>query len=393
MQYRIDKRTGNQISALGYGCMRFPRSMEATEALIKKSIEEGINYFDTAYLYGTSEEKLGQILEKNGWREDIYIATKLPLFFCHTVADFDKYFSRQLSRLRTEYIDYYLMHMITDMAQWKKLCVWGIEAWIAQKKEEGKIKQIGFSFHGSQGDFLEILSSYDWDFCQIQYNYSDENYQAGVTGLKAAAEKDIPVIIMEPLLGGKLVTGLPTKALSIFQETNKEFTPAGWGLRWLWDQPEVTCVLSGMNDMAQLEDNIHVANITMQNTLTQEEKDTYQAVKKVFFESYKIPCTGCAYCMPCPQNVNIPACFSAYNASYTVSRVEGLKQYYMSVGGISETRSLSSLCVQCGKCEKHCPQNIHIIEGLKSVRKKMEPAISKPMLSIARRFLHRNKGE
>lgn len=391
MKYRMDKRSGNQLSALGFGCMRFPRNTGLTEELIKKSILQGVNYFDTAYLYGGSEETLGQILSKNGLRKQVFIATKLPLILCRNAGDFDRFFNKQLERLKTDYIDYYLMHMITDMEQWKKFCRWGIEEWIAEKKASGQIKQIGFSFHGSGHEFIEVLNAYDWEFCQIQYNYSDENYQAGITGLKAAAEKEIPVIIMEPLLGGKLATGLPTKAVELFEAADPNLSPAGWALRWLWNQPEVTCIISGMNAEQQLDENLRVAETTTPGILTKQEIETYRQVKEVFNASYKVPCTGCGYCMPCPQHVNIPACFAAYNTSFSIGKGVAMQQYMTSTGGVSDIQAYASLCVKCGKCESHCPQNIAIIDSLQAVRKKMEPFWYKPTLFVARKFLQRGK--
>jgi len=206
----------------------------------------------------------------------------------------------------------------------------GIESWIREKKAAGQIKQIGFSYHGSRDEFLSLLDVYDWDFVLIQYNYSDENYQAGVTGLKKAAAKGIPVMIMEPLLGGQLATGLPQAAVSRFQKTNPDRTPAAWALRWVWDKPEVTLLLSGMNEMGQLEENIRIAETASPNMLSQGEMEAFQDVKKIFNESYKIHCTGCHYCMPCPHGVNIPVCFTAYNTYFSISKETASLQYSMS---------------------------------------------------------------
>jgi len=247
MQYRIDKKTGNKLSVLGFGCMRFPKNitgfdMRKTEELVMRSIEGGMNYFDTAWIYSGSEETVGTIFERNRVREKIFIASKMPLVFVKGPVDFDKYLDQSLSRLKTNYIDYYLMHMITDSDMWAKLKGWGIEDWILRKKKEGKIRRIGFSYHGSRSEFLKVLDDYDWEMCLIQYNYSDENFQAGVTGLKKAAER-MPVMIMEPLLGGKLATGLPKDAVEIFKKANPDLSPAAWGLNWVWNQEEVTLLL------------------------------------------------------------------------------------------------------------------------------------------------------
>jgi len=378
MQYRLDERSGNKLSILGFGCMRFSRGISGIDAqkaeqLILRAIETGVNYFDTAYLYAGSEAVLGTVLSKNHLRDKIYIATKLPIANCRANADFDKYFTAQLSALNTDYFDYYLMHNINSLAQWNELCGLGIREWIAEKQSKGRFKQIGFSFHGAKDEFEKVLDAYDWDFCQIQYNYANEHYQAGVSGLKKAAERHIPVIIMEPLLGGKLAKGLSRAAVDTFKKVNADYSPAAWGLRWLWNQPEVTVVLSGMNEAAQLEDNLSAAETAEPNMLTENEEAAYEKVLDIFKSTDKISCTGCAYCMPCPQGVNIPACFASYNASYTHGRVTSILMYITSTAANREGKSLASRCVGCGKCERHCPQKIEIRRELKSVKRRMEP--------------------
>ena len=388
MQYRIDKKSGNKLSIMGFGCMRLPRNLtqidiNRSEQLIVKAVREGINYFDTAYAYGGSEVAVGQILAKNNLRNKIFLATKLPHVKCKTYADFESFFQTQLERLQTDYIDYYLIHNIGDIDSWKRLCELDIEKWIKEKKESGRIKNIGFSFHGIHDEFLKLLDVYDWDFCQIQYNYINTNYQAGTAGLKRAADKGLPVIIMEPLLGGKLATGLPKKAVHLFKEANSSLTPAAWGLRWLWNQKEVTVVLSGMNDRTQLENNIETAENTLPDMLTPAENETYESVLKIIEAAYKIPCTGCNYCMPCPQNVNIPGCFAAYNASYAVGMVSGITQYVTSTGLLDPQKNYTaSNCIECKACEKKCPQHIPISKSLKDVKKRMEPFWLKAALSI-----------
>jgi predicted aldo/keto reductase-like oxidoreductase len=256
--------------------------------------------------------------------------------------DFDKYFSRSLERLRTDYVDYYLMHMLTDTDAWNKLKSWGILEWIAEKKKSGQIRQIGFSYHGSRDEFLKLVDEDIWEFCQIQYNYSDENYQAGVTGLRRAAEK-MPVMIMEPLLGGKLVGGLPAEAVQIFKRADPRLSPAAWGLNWVWNQSEVTLLLSGMGDMAQLEENLKLADSSRPGMVG--EGAAYRQVLELVNRAYKIRCTGCSYCMPCPQGVNIPGCFSTYNTSYAIGWVEGMKQFVTSTGLTTERSASPSLCV------------------------------------------------
>ena len=287
MKYRLD-RYGNQISQLGYGCMRFSRKgnaidYEKAKKEVLLAIEKGVNYFDTAYIYPGSEECLGRILDENKCRDRVYIATKLPQYIMRSAAAIDKTFHEELSRLRTEYIDYYLMHMFTDYADWEHLKTLGIEEWIERQKAEGRIRNIGFSYHGDTEMFLKILNAYDWDFCQIQYNYLDEHTQAGKRGLQAAAEKSIPVIIMEPLRGGKLVN-LPDKAKEILASDSKGYTPAELGLRWLWNQPEVTCVLSGMNSEDMVNENIRIASEAEAGHLTDEDMEIVEQIRQIIRE-------------------------------------------------------------------------------------------------------------
>ena len=390
MQYRTDTRSGNQLSVLGFGCMRLPRGISGidakkTESLVLRAIEEGVNYFDTAYIYAGSEETLGKILADNKVREKVYLATKLPIVNCRQPEDFDRFFDIQLARLQTDYFDYYLMHNINSLSQWQALCADGIEDWIARKKADGYLRQVGFLFHGSSDEFLKVIDAYDWDFCQIQYNYSDENYQAGVAGLRRAAEKNMPVIVMEPLLGGKLATGLPKSAEAVFSKANPSLTPAAWGLRWLLNQPEVTVILSGMNGEQQLTDNLATADTTPAGTLTETEQAAYRQVVTIFRNSYKVPCTGCGYCLPCPQGVNIPGCFAAYNSSFALGRFVGITQYITSTAANRDATHMASCCIGCGKCESHCPQNIEIRKALKDVTKRMEPFYIKAVMSQMRR--------
>ena len=388
MKYRTDIKSDNQLSIIGFGCMRFPRNMtridlRRTDQLIVKAVEEGVNYFDTAFSYSGSEEVLGQIIANNNLRDKIYLATKMPYPKCKKYDDFESLFQTQLTRLKTDYIDYYLIHCLIDTNAWKTVCGLGIEKWIQEKKASGQIKNIGFSFHGKHHDFLELLDVYDWDFCQIQYNYLDVNYQAGMEGLKQAFAKGLPVIIMEPLLGGRLAAGLPKKAVHTFKTANASLTPAAWAFRWLWNQKEVTVVLSGMSEMSQLEENIKTAENAVPDMLTKKEDDTLASVLKIIKDAYKIPCTGCNYCMPCPQNVNIPACFSAYNTWYAIGRYDGLKQYVTSTGILHPSKNFgASNCIACGACEKKCPQHIPVIQSLKAVERKMEPFWIKAILKI-----------
>ncbi|MCL2218167.1 MAG: aldo/keto reductase [Defluviitaleaceae bacterium] len=383
MQYREDKH-GNKLSVLGLGCMRF-RDKAETERMILAAIEGGVNYFDTAYIYPGSEVTLGGILAKHNKRKDVYIATKLPLMMCKSPTDFDKLFNTQLNRLQTDYIDYYMMHNISSFGQWKNLCEMGIEDWLAEKKKSGQIRQVGFSYHGTCEDFIKTLDSYPWEFCMIQYNYYDENYQAGRRGLQAAAEKGVMVTIMEPLLGGRLATGLPKQAVEMFAKADPNASPADWALWWLWNQPEVTVVLSGMNSLKQMESNMRAA--ANSRSLSDKELAVYAGVVEIFRKSYKIPCTSCDYCLPCPKGINIPACFSAYNARYAQGLVTGFTLYLTSTAPMTKKPLSPHSCNNCGKCEKHCPQHIPIRKELKKVARKFEPLPIRWVLALVRRFM------
>ena len=386
MQYREDKASGNRLSALGLGCMRFPGKAE-TERMILAAIEGGVNFFDTAYIYPNSEKTLGEILAKHNKRKDVYIATKLPLIMCKTIDDFDKFFNEQLQRLKTDYVDYYFLHSMSGFAQWETFRKLGIEQWIAEKKQAGQVRQIGFSYHGTCDDFLKILDSYAWEFCMIQYNYYDENYQAGKKGLLAAAEKGIPVMVMEPLLGGKLATGLPKQAVEMFAKVNAAPSGADWAFRWLWNQSEVTVVLSGMNSVQQMLSNIRSASGFQ--PLTGEELAIYAGVVDLFRKTYKIPCTGCNYCIPCHKGINIPSCFSAYNTLYTQGFITGMTLYMTSTAAITKHFTSPRVCNQCGVCEKHCPQHIPIRDALKKVAGRFEPLPIRLLVALARRIIAR----
>ena len=391
MNYRTD-RYGNKLSILGFGCMRFPQKlgridMKETEAEIMAAFRGGVNYYDTAYLYPGSEAALGEILEKNGIREQVYIATKLPHSFIKSAGALDKLFEEELKRLRTDYVDYYLMHMLTDTDTWNRLKTLGIEEWIAKKKASGAIRQVGFSYHGNSAMFCALVDAYDWDFCQIQYNYMDEHSQAGRKGLYHANAKGIPVIIMEPLRGGKLVNRLPDEAKKIFAQYSVKHTPAQWAFRWLWNQPEVTVVLSGMNSMQMVKDNIKTASSVKVGELSKQDEAMLQNVVKAINAKMKVGCTGCGYCMPCPKGVDIPGTFAAYNRRYSEGRFWSFIDYVICTA-LRKNCTAASNCVGCGKCEKHCPQNIPIRKQLKNARKVLETPAYRIVRKITGRFMH-----
>ena len=386
MNYRLDKY-GNQLSILGYGCMRFPRKqgkidMEVTERLIRTAIEQGVNYFDTAYIYPGSEAAVGEILEKTGLREKVNIATKLPHYLIRNKEGLDKLFNEELRRLRTDHVDYYLIHMLNDIDTWNRLKEMGIETWIAEKKRSGAIRQVGFSYHGNTEMFLKILDAYDWEFCQVQYNYLDEHAQAGRRGVEYAHSKGIPVIIMEPLRGGRLVDLLPEKAKQLFVDYPVKRSPAEWGLRWLWDQEEVTVVLSGMGAEAMLRENLTIASAAQVGELGEAEKALYAQVVGAINEGVKVGCTGCGYCQPCPKGVDIPGTFAAYNRWHGEEK-SGAFMDYLKCTTLRKNATAASNCIGCGKCEKHCPQGIAIRKELKEAQKVLET----PAYKIARKVM------
>ncbi len=375
MQYRKDKK-GNQLSILGYGCMRFTKNgssidLEKAEQELMYGISHGINYLDTAYVYPGNEEAVGKILAKNHCREEINLATKLPHYLIRTRAGAEKKFQEELQRLQTDYIDYYLMHMLNDCRTWEKLVQIGIRDWIEEKKKSGVIRNIGFSYHGNSENFRALLDAYDWDFCQIQYNYLDEHAQAGREGLEYAGEKGIPVIIMEPLRGGRLVNHLPQGARECIAKSDTFHTPAELALRWLWDQPQVTCVLSGMNSIDMVKENIRIAETAEPNQFGEQEQALIAQVREEIQKKMKVPCTGCGYCMPCPQHVDIPMAFHCYNLRYAEGKHSGMWEYVQSTAMRRDTTSASQ-CIGCGKCERHCPQGIQIREKLKEAVRELE---------------------
>ena len=391
MQYRLDKY-GNKLSALGFGCMRFQQKLgridiEKAEQQILLAFQGGVNYYDTAYIYPGSEAAIGEIFEKNGIRDQLYIATKLPHYLIKNMDVLEKLFQEQLRRLRTDHIDYYLMHMLTDTAAWQRLVDMGIENWIREKQASGAIRQVGFSYHGNSDTFCKLIDARDWDFCQIQYNYMDEHSQAGRRGLQYAHKKGIPVVIMEPLRGGKLVNNLPEEVKKLFAAHTPHHTPAQWAFRWLWDQEEVTVVLSGMNSDEMVQDNLATASDTKTGELTESDRQMLARVVKSLNAKMKVGCTGCGYCMPCPKNVDIPGTFAAYNRRFQEGKFWALKEYAMCTAA-RKTSTAASNCIGCGKCEKHCPQGIQIRKHLQDAKKELEGPAYKLFRKLITWFTH-----
>jgi predicted aldo/keto reductase-like oxidoreductase len=435
MLYRTNGKNGEKLSQLAFGCMRLPRrgrgiDLEASQKLIDRAIGAGVNYFDTAWMYPGNEVAVGKLLAP--YRARVNIATKMPMVLVKRPEDFDKYFAASLERLDTDRIEYYLLHMLTSGGDFDKFAAMGACEWAEREKARGRIGNFGFSFHGNAGSFRKIIDAYGWDFCMMQYNYIDTEYQAGKGGLRYAAANGVPVLVMEPLRGGKLVN-LPTEARAVLdgaadnardggirdtqdglpnpaipagpsssdydsgittlpaasgdrEEGKLRRSEAEWGLRWVWNHPEVLTVLSGMNAPEQLEENLRIASDAKAGAMREEELDAVSRAAYIIGRSIKVPCTGCEYCLPCPKNVNIPAAFRYYNGDVFGSRF-GLKmRYAMEAGILPDKPAFASQCVECGKCAPHCPQQIDIPAELKAARAELERFWSRPLAGIAKTF-------
>ena len=390
MKYRKIEKNGDELSILGYGCMRFPKKngtidFKRTEKQIMTAIDNGVNYFDTAYLYPGSGKTLGKILKNNNCRGKVKIADKLPVPIAKNRGKMDEVFGKQLERLQTDYIDYYMIHNLITFEEWETLKENGILDFVNDEKKKGRIINFGFSFHGNLHNFKKIIDDYEWEFTLIQYNYVDENYQAGSEGIEYAASRDVGVIIMEPLKGGMLVGKLPKNAKKIFEDFSIKRSPGEWALRWVWDNPSVKVVLSGMNEEEHIEENIKAASNVFPNSLSEEEKEILKKVKNEFKSKIKVDCTNCAYCMPCPHGVDIPICFSRYNDKSVFGGFEPLVMYMYA----TEDNSAAFNCKQCGVCEKKCPQEIAIGEELKNVSKSMDSWFLRGIFKIGKSFIYR----
>lgn len=381
MLYRTMPKTGDKLSCLGFGCMRLPMAEGKIDearaiAQIRSAIDAGVNYMDTAwpYLGGQSEPLLGKAL-RDGYREKVKVATKLPTWLVHSREDMDRYLNAQLERLGVARIDYYLVHAL-EGASWDRLEALGVGDFLDQAKKDGRIGNAGFSFHGLREDFKRIVDGYDWVFCQIQYNILDQEFQAGTEGLKYAASKNLGVVVMEPLRGGNLGLATPPPAVAaIWDEAQVKRAPVAWALRWLWNQPEVTVILSGMNEEAHIAQNLAIADEARPNSLTAVELDLVDREAAKYKELMQVGCTGCAYCMPCPMGVQIPKCFDAFNKMHMFGNTDEAKMMYIAFGaGLAGTNEpgFASQCVACGACLEKCPQHIAIPDALERVAAAME---------------------
>jgi len=397
MQYRTMKKSGDKLSALGFGTMRLPEKNgkideERATKQLRYAIDHGINYVDTAMFYhmGACEPFLGKALA-DGYREKVKLATKLPHWFVKNREDMDKLLDVQLNNLKTDHIDYYLIHNIKG-SSWKGMKALGIVDFISRGKADGRIRNIGFSAHTGKKDFKAIIDDYAWDFCQIQYNFLDEDNQAGTEGLEYAAAKDgLGVIIMEPIRGGSLAKTPPKEIQSIWDEAKIKRTSAEWALRWVWNHPEVTVVLSGMNDERHIEENLRIADEALPGSLTPQELSLVSRVTDTYRKLMKVNCTGCRYCMPCPNGVNIPGCFDAYNNKYMeggASPATPTLAYIIFVGGAAgEQPGYASQCEECNECVKVCPQHIPVPKRLKEVTKEFEGYGFKVMKPLVTGFM------
>ncbi|ERI90127.1 oxidoreductase, aldo/keto reductase family protein [Clostridiales bacterium oral taxon 876 str. F0540] len=372
MQYRKFGKLDFEVSVLGFGCMRLPfldgddSKINEDEAikLVRYAIDNGVNYVDTAYPYhkGNSEILVGKAL-KDGYREKVNLATKCPVWLVKSYDDFDKYLDEQLDKLQTDHIDMYLLHALSR-DRWEDLKKLNVFKFLEEAVQSGRVKYVGFSFHDELPVFKEIVNSYDWDFCQIQYNYMDTDYQAGKEGLELAASKGMAVIVMEPLKGGKLAKNPPEEVQSIWNTSKTKRTAADWALRWIWNREEVTLLLSGMGAMDQVVENINIADTSLPNSLTDEELMLIDNVKDKYNELIKVNCTACNYCMPCPFGVNIPRNFALLNESSMYNDVKGYSHAYKNFMSESDR---ANQCKECGLCETKCPQNLPIRHHLKEV--------------------------
>lgn len=378
MQYRRFGKTEQMVSILGFGCMRLPLledgqiDEELAISLIRQAVDQGVNYIDTAYPYhgqtmgegGASEPLVGKALQ-DGYRDKVYLATKSPCWLVKEPADFDRFLDEQLARLQTDHLDFYLMHAL-DTEKWAILQANDFAGFLERAIASGRIRYAGFSFHDKLPLFKEIVDAYDWSFCQIQYNYLDEAFQAGTEGLRYAAQRDLGITIMEPLRGGKLAGTMPPDVQAAFDQSPASYSPAQWGLRWVWNHPEVSVVLSGLNQADHLTENLRTAETMLPDSLTADELAIIDQAKAVFKARTKVDCTGCRYCQPCPNDVPIPQIFKNYNNIYLFGDNDPADRQQLG--------QQAAGCIKCGLCEEHCPQSIAIRGQLAAIALEMETA-------------------
>jgi len=378
MKYRPFGKLDFQVSALGFGAMRLPiinrdtTKINESEAIkmIHYAFDHGVNYIDTAWFYhgGFSEVVVGKSL-KDGYRDKIQLATKLPVRLIQKIDDCDKYLDKQFKRLETDYIDFYLLHGLNGRT-WPMIRDLDIFPWAEKAIKDGKFRYLGFSFHDEFDVFKDIIDTYEkWTFCQIQYNFMDTEYQAGTKGLKYAAERGLAVVIMEPIRGGALAKNPPESVVQLWDSAPIKRSPAEWALQWVWNQPEVSTVLSGMTTMEQVIENVEAANRSGVNALMDEESAIIDRVIAEYRKKSPIPCTNCKYCLPCPNKVNIPGVFGIYNDALMYGDLIRAKFIYQI--RVQEGERATE-CLECQECEELCPQGIPISEWMKKAREMLE---------------------
>jgi predicted aldo/keto reductase-like oxidoreductase len=386
MLYRPFGRTGERVSILGFGCMRLPvvegRHQDIDVPLATKmlhyAIDHGVNYVDTAFPYhsavfgdtpGASEPFVGQALA-GGYRDKVLVATKQPVWLVKSRKDMGEILAGQLERLRTECIDCYLLHSLNG-AEFERLAGLGVLEFLDQVKADGRIRFAGFSFHDENAAFAPIVDAYDWDFCQIQYNFMDLDYQAGAAGLAYAADRGLAVVVMEPLKGGRLAGPVPPSVQTLWDSAPTSRTPAAWALRFVWDDSRVSVVLSGMSDMEQVVENVEVASEGYPASLSAAEVATIGKVQEAYKARTVVDCTGCRYCMPCPAGIDIPMLFDALNNASLFDALEGERAEYRMHVGAGHTAPASA-CTECGQCVEACPQQLDVTREMASVAKTFE---------------------
>ena len=405
MQYRQMPNGTDKLSALGFGCMRLPTRFggpasaaidkEKAVELIRSAIDSGVNYLDTAWPYhmGASESFLGASVLTDGYREKVFLATKLPCFFIRKAESMQSIFDRQLSKLNTEYIDYYLAHSL-DGKTWAAMKALGIIEFMDKIKAEGKVRYMGFSFHGKKEDFMQIVDDYAWDFVQVQYNIIDEHFQAGIEGIRYAAKKGMGVIVMEPMRGGTLVGKIPSEVKRIYDTSGRKRSAADWAFRWIYNNPDVTVVLSGMGTKAQVEENVQIASESFPNGMDENELAVVEKVKETYHRLLTVGCTGCAYCMPCPAGIDIPAALKNLNNFYMFDKLMARFDHMRFAGVNSQDGRAhwTNACIDCGKCEEKCPQGVPVRQTFLKVQKELETPMIKAMAGIGRAFMGAKKG-
>lgn len=406
MQYRTMPNSDEKLSALGYGCMRLPApkgkkvtifssiDKERAAKQIRYAIDQGVNYLDTAYPYhgGTSEKFLGEYVLKDGYREKVNIATKLPCMTINKKEKLEETFNKQLQNLQVDYFDYYLLHSLTGIS-WDKMLSLGIIEFMDKIRKEGKVRHMGFSFHDSKEEFIRIVDGYNWEFAMVQFNILDEYAQASIEGIKYAHSKGLGIIAMEPLRGGTLAGNIPNEAKKIYDNAPVKRTPADWALRWILNHPEITMVLSGMNNDEHINENIRITSEVSPNSLTENDLSIIDNFKKTYLKSMVVGCTGCAYCMPCPVGINIPSALLNLNTYHMSSKLEPKIMHMLSAGVQTKDGKphWTNSCIKCGQCEKICPQGLKICETFKHVQKDLEGYGVKTLAKILRGIMNRRK--